>query len=1547
VAELARVARRGATVAIEQGAVRGDAPLTPIQTWFMATDIPQRDHWNQAVMLAPRARLQADLLARALRMIVDHHDALRGRLQQGQVNYDGDAHNPLWQREAMDDTALAAVADEAQRSLDLQHGTLLRAVLIERPDGEQRLLLVVHHWVIDGVSWRIVLEDLQAVYTALENGQPAHLPAKTDSFKTWAQRLQSWASSARQTAQLAYWHTSLSGRDDTLPCDFPQGRRLQADATFVSSQLDAVQTRHLLQHAAQAYRTQINDLLLTALSRVLCRWTEQPCALIRLEGHGREDLFDDLDITRTVGWFTSVYPVCLCPAIGMGESIKAIKEQLRAVPDKGIGYGALRYLGDESTQDALASLPQGQIVFNYLGQFDQSVDPRTGYFAASGEDSGSKQDPLAPLPALISINGLIHDGVLQLTWTYSRQVWRAQTLQQLADALTQELLALIEHCMDTQSAGLTPSDFPLAGLDQAQLDRLPVPAREVADLYPLSPMQQGMLFHSLGQREGVAYVNQLRVDVAGLDVERFRAAWQASLDAHEVLRARFLGDQAPPLQLIRKQVSLPFSQHDWQAYDALPAALDAVAASDRLRGFDLQNETLLRLTVIKTGPGQHHLIYTNHHILLDGWSSSRLLGEVLQRYAGAAVEAPSGRFRDYIQWLGRQDASADQAFWREQLRGFEQPTRLVQAIKREDDALDAGRGEWHQRFDTAATRRLVEFSRQQRVTVNTVVQAAWLLLLHRYTGQACVSVGATVAGRPVGLTGIEEQLGLFINTLPVISQVRAEQPLGQWLQQLQAQNSSLREHEHTPLYDVQRWAGQAGASLFDTLLVFENYPVSEALQQGAPAGLSFGAVTSLEQTHYPLTLALGLGEQLNVHYSFDRACLSADRVQQIGEHWRSLLEQIGANADLPSGALEIIGSVERQRIQTRNDTAVVAPLEQPIHRLIEAQVAQTPDAIALVFGEQSLTYAQLNARANDLAHRLQARGVGPDVPVGVAAHRSLDMVIGLLAILKAGGAYVPFDPEYPLDRLTYMLQDSGVTLLLTQTALVEHLPVTDAVHVICLDAPALAEASAQRGNLLSSSHADNLAYIIYTSGSTGRPKGAGNSHRALNNRLSWMQRAYAIGAADVVLQKTPFSFDVSVWEFFWPLLSGARLVLAQPGEHRDPQRLLETMVAHGVTTVHFVPSMLQAFMGAVQAERCTRLQRLICSGEALSGELAQQVMSRLPAVNLFNLYGPTEAAIDVTHWHCTAQDRHSVPIGVPIDNLRTYSVDLALCPVACGVAGELMLAGTGLARGYHARPALTAERFIPDPFAAQPGGRLYRTGDLARYRADGVIDYLGRLDHQVKIRGLRIELGEIASRILDLESVSEAVVIDVEHHSGCQLIAYVLYHEGHDAEGAPAQWIDSIHEYLRSCLPAFMLPSAIVRLPAMPKTPNGKLDRKALPPPRRSAGEGARALPEGALAQQVAAIWAQVLGIDSVGAEDDFFHLGGHSLLAVQVLVRVRDQLGRDVPLATLFEHPGLADFCAQLAPQVDEQESVQAQLAKSLEVLKRLSSEEVNELIS
>ncbi|EJK6085295.1 non-ribosomal peptide synthase/polyketide synthase [Pseudomonas aeruginosa] len=1511
---LAGVAVEGRGLAsAEQGPISGSTPLLPIQQMFFELDIPRRQHWNQSVLLEPGQALDGTLLETALQALLAHHDALRlgFRLEDGTWCAEHRAVEAgealLWQQSVADGQALEALAEQAQRSLDLGRGPLLRALLATLGDGSQRLLLVIHHLAVDGVSWRILLEDLQTAYRQLQAGQAVALPAKTSAFKAWAERLQAHARDGGLEGERGYWLAQLEGVSTELPCDDREGAQSVRHVRSARTELTEEATRRLLQEAPAAYRTQVNDLLLTALARVIGRWTGQADTLIQLEGHGREELFEDIDLTRTVGWFTSLFPLRLSPVAELGASIKRIKEQLRAIPHKGLGFGALRYLGSAEDRAALAALPSPRITFNYLGQFDGSFSAdSSALFRPSADAAGSERDSDAPLDNWLSLNGQVYAGRLGIDWSFSAARFSEASILRLADAYRDELLALIEHCCAADVEGVTPSDFPLAGLDQRQLDALPLAAGEVEDLYPLSPMQQGMLFHSLYQQNSGDYINQMRLDVEGLDPQRFREAWQAALDAHEVLRSGFLwqGALEKPLQLVRKRVEVPFSVHDWRDRADLAEALDALAAGEAGLGFELAEAPLLRLVLVRTGERRHHLIYTNHHILMDGWSNSQLLGEVLQRYRGETPSRSDGRYRDYIAWLQRQDAGRTEAFWKQRLQRLGEPTLLVPAFAHGVRGAE-GHADRYRQLDVTTSQRLAEFAREQKVTLNTLVQAAWLILLQRYTGQDTVAFGATVSGRPAELRGIEEQIGLFINTLPVVASPCPEQPLGDWLQAVQGENLALREFEHTPLYDIQRWAGQVGEALFDNILVFENYPVSAALAEETPTDMRIDALSNQEQTHYPLTLLVSAGETLELHYSYSRQAFDEAAIECLAERLERLLLGMCENPGASLGELDSLAAAERyQLLEGWNATAAEYPLQRGVHRLFEEQVERTPTAPALAFGEERLDYAELNRRANRLAHALIERGVGADRLVGVAMERSIEMVVALMAILKAGGAYVPVDPEYPEERQAYMLEDSGVQLLLSQSHL--KLPLAQGVQRIDLDrgAPWFEDYSEANPDI----HLDgeNLAYVIYTSGSTGKPKGAGNRHSALSNRLCWMQQAYGLGVGDTVLQKTPFSFDVSVWEFFWPLMSGARLVVAAPGDHRDPAKLVALINREGVDTLHFVPSMLQAFLQDEDVASCTSLKRIVCSGEALPADAQQQVFAKLPQAGLYNLYGPTEAAIDVTHWTCVEEGKDAVPIGRPIANLACYILDGNLEPVPVGVLGELYLAGRGLARGYHQRPGLTAERFVASPFVA--GERMYRTGDLARYRADGVIEYAGRIDHQVKLRGLRIELGEIEARLLEHPWVREAAVLAVD---GRQLVGYVVL----ESEGG--DWREVLAAHLAASLPEYMVPAQWLALERMPLSPNGKLDRKALPKIEAEDGLGEYVAPASEPERQLAAIWADVLGRERVGVTDNFFALGGDSIVSIQVVSRAR-QAGLQLSPRDLFQLQNirkLAERCSAAAP--------------------------------
>ncbi|WP_330207838.1 non-ribosomal peptide synthase/polyketide synthase [Pseudomonas sp. AM14(2022)] len=1509
VQRLALVAQWGGDEStIDQQAASGAALLLPIQQQFFADEIPQRHHWNQSVLLQPRQALDAEKLEQVLRALVAHHDALRLSFTQRDGVWQAEhravealPQHLLWQEDVADAAALEALGNRAQRSLDLQHGPLLRAVLANLADGTQRLQLVIHHLAVDGVSWRILLEDLQNAYQQLLNDQPLSLPSRTSAFKDWGEHLQRYANSPALQAELDYWQACLSDVSTDLPCkrvDASQDNRL---AQTVQTRLGAELTRQLLQEAPAAYRTQVNDLLLTALARVIGRWSGQASTLIQLEGHGREELFDGVDLTRTVGWFTSLFPVRLTPAETLGESIKQIKEQLRSIPNKGIGFGALRYLGDARAQQSLQALPSPRITFNYLGQFDGSfAGDDAALFVPSPDNAGLDQSPEAPLGNWLTLNGQVYGGELRVGWTFSSERFDGAVIEALAEDYAAELAALIGHCLTPGVEGLTPSDFPLAGLTQAQLDQFPLAPRQVADVYPLSAMQQGMLFHSLYEQATGDYINQVRLDVEGLDPQRFQQAWQAAVDNHDILRSSFVwqGELARPVQVVHKQLDMPFRVLDWRDRDDCHSDLNALAAAEQAQGFDLSQGPLLRMVVVRLDEQRCHLIYTNHHILMDGWSNSQLLGEVLQRYSGVAQPPLAGRYRDYIEWLQRQDVQASERYWTAQLADLQAPTLLAQALQAQrGDAPRDGHGEHFCVLDAEQTRRLGEFARQQKVTLNTLIQAAWLLLLQRLTGQPCVAFGATVAGRPAELKGVEQQIGLFINTLPVIASPQSPSSVGEWLQSVQAQNLALREHEHTPLFDIQRWAERNGEALFDNILVFENYPVSEALAQGAPQELRFGEIHNHEQTNYPLTLLVHLSDELSMHFSYQCESFAAHSVVQLAGYLQRLLGQMSESGERSLSELNLI----EHSPQVNSDFVT----EQCIHQAIARQVAAIPDALAVTFAHKQLTYAELDAQANRLAHKLVELGVGPEVRVGVAMPRSEQLLIALLAVLKAGGAYVPLDPDYPADRVAYMLEDSRARVLLTEQAVALTLSVPGDTQVLLMDQVSLSGYSTVAPQ--TAVQPDNLAYVIYTSGSTGKPKGVAIAHRNVMALIDWSAKVYSRDDIQGVLASTSVCFDLSVWELFVTLANGGSLIIA-----RNALELAQLPARDQVRLINTVPSAIAALQRAGQIPPSVRIINL--AGEPLKQALVEALYQQSTVEHVYDLYGPSE---DTTYSTWTRRSAGGqARIGRALDHSASHLLDADLHAVPQGVSAELYVSGAGITRGYLGRAAMTAERFVPNPFVGN-GERMYRTGDLIREREAGELEYMGRIDHQVKIRGLRIELGEIEARLLAHAAVREAVVVASEVSSSQQLIAYLVPSDPAIIDANAEQQAalqKTLGNWLGATLPDYMVPSHRLWLAQLPLTPNGKIDRKRLPALELSAAQ-LHVEPVNATEQALVEIWKEVLGLEQVSTHDSFFALGGDSIISIQVVSRARQQ-GLELSPKDLFQQPTIQQLalCVQAA---------------------------------
>ena len=1528
---LAAVATRSEQVTAEQGLLTGSSGLTPIQHWFFDTETPNRQHWNQALVLKPLQLLDPQRLEQALLAVLEHHDALRLSFSKRDAQWHAEHRavpqgGVLMQAQVRDMAHCTALFTDTQRSLDLEHGPLLRALLVDGPEGQQRLLIAIHHLVVDGVSWRVLLEDLQTVYRQLNDGQSVSLPAKTSALRDWAARLQAYAGSESLREELSVWQHQLAGPDAALPVARPQGSLRNRDADTVSVRLDAEHTRQLLQQAPSAYRTQVNDLLLTALARVLCRWSGHACALIQLEGHGRETLFDDIDLTRSVGWFTSAYPLRLTPQTGQGDSIKAIKEQLRAVPHKGLGYGVLRYLADDLCKQTLAALPSAQITFNYLGQFDQSFGA-DALFHPLDESAGLAHDPDAPLPNELSVDSQVYGGELVLRWTFSRERHDQQSIHELADAYLTELQSLVAHCLEDDAGGLTPSDFPLAHLTQAQLDSLPIAASAIEDVYPLTPMQEGLLLHTLLEPGTGLYYMQDRYRInSALDPERFAQAWQAVIARHEALRASFCWNVGEDmLQVIHTPGSTPIEYLDWSddPEDQQEPRLQALLKQEREAGFDLLNQAPFHLRLIRVGAERYWFMMSNHHILIDAWCRSLLMNDFFELYMALgegrdAQLATPPRYRDYIAWLQRQNLNEARQWWQQNLQGFERTTPIPsdRPFLREHAGHSGGMvvGDCYTRLDARDGAQLRELAQAHQLTVNTFAQAAWALVLRRLSGDRDVLFGVTVAGRPVEMPEMQRTVGLFINSIALRVKLPEDGQacsVRQWLSELLDSNMQLREYEYLPLVTIQEHSElPKGQPLFDSLFVFENAPVEVSVLDRAQ---SLNATSDSGRTHtnFPLTAVCYPGDDLGLHLSYDQRYFDETTVQgMLGEFKRLLLALVqgfqGDMADLP-----LIGEQEREfLVEGCNQSEHDYPLERSYIELFEEQVAAHPQRIAASCLDQQWTYDELNRRSNGLGHALMAAGVGLDQPVALLAERNLDLLGMIIGSFKAGAGYLPLDPGLPSQRLRSILDLSRTPLLVCTEAsreqAIELLDGFDCQLLVWEEIPARGE------NPGVYSAPDNLAYVIYTSGSTGLPKGVMVEQRGmLNNQLSKVPYL-ALSDADVIAQTASQSFDISVWQFLAAPLFGARVDIVPNTIAHDPQGLLEHVQAQGITVLESVPSLIQGML-AQDRIGLDGLRWMLPTGEAMPPELAHQWLQRYPEIGLVNAYGPAECSDDVAFYRVDLASTRGtyLPIGTPTDNNRLYLLDGALELVPQGAVGELCVAGTGVGRGYVSDPLRTAPVFVPNPFGA-PGERLYRTGDLARRRSDGVLEYVGRVDHQVKIRGYRIELGEIEARLHEQPEVRDTAVGVQEGMNGKHLVGYLV---AADEALNPSERLDRIKQRLRAELPEYMVPLHWLWLDRLPLNANGKLDRKALPALEIGQLQSQDYLaPRNELEATLVAIWVEVLKVERVGVQDNFFELGGHSLLATQIASRVQKTLQRDVPLRAMFE----CSTVAELAEYID-----------------------------
>ncbi|KVE34334.1 non-ribosomal peptide synthetase [Burkholderia sp. BDU5] len=1508
------VARDGSPCSAPVAERHDPLPLAPMQAWFFERFPDGESHWNQTIALRVRGELDPAALERALHAVVRAHDALRLSFlrdahdwrQQVRppehvpgtaalldvVDFDDASDSPQWPARLLD------IGTALQRGLDIRAGRLFKAAYVRLRGDEGRLLFTIHHLAVDGVSWRVLLDTFRQAYDPLAQHAPV-IPPSSLPWSRWVGHQQISPDAAALDQEFAAWQRmlrdadvrgALPGNDAAAivtgaPMAGPHARPLLRDSATHTLHLPEALTATLLRDAPSAARTSTEALLLAALNASLARWSGARGALLALEGHGREAGDDPArDVSRTVGWFTTRFPVwCDLQA----DPLASAGRTLRAIPQRGVHWHRVRARFADT-------LPAPQIGFNYLGRFDESL-PSTGALAgrlsfAMEEAVGEAVSAATPLDHALDINAWVSNQRLTVALRYDPRRIDRDTAHALAADFEAQLAALARRCM-TEARPLDAEDFPLARLDAATLDALLPDAENVQDVYPATPLQKGLLFHALSDGEHGVYVNQLRLTLDGaLQRDALREAWQAAVARHDVLRTRFVvPGGADPLQIVQRRVALPFDAFDWSARtpEEYEQALHAWCEADRRRGFDLSRAPLLRIALFARPDGRHDLVRTIHHALLDGWSSAQLLGEIADDYAARAAgrtppDVDAVPYRRYVEWLAAQTPPRD--WWLAQLARHPEPAPLLQHQSLAGTPGHAPHAVLtrEQILGGAFVEQVRAAAQRHRVTVNTLVQAAWALVLARRGNRRHVAFGTTVSGRPAGLPGVERMVGLLINSLPVWIEVPAAQPVSAWLRTLHAAQGERHAAEHTPLADVQHWSGRTGDMLFDSLLVFENYPVDAALR-GRFGSLTVSGVASVEQTHYPLTMLVSNDAQGRVVWLADRARITESLLTRVADGWRDMLAALCAAGD------SAVGNLPAAVASHETPHRLADHRFQPIGARLAAQAARRPDAPAVRCDGDVLSYAALDAWSNRIGRRLMTLGVQAEHRIGVCVERSGAMVAALYGIAKTGAAYVPLDPSHPPQRLSRTLDDAGVDLVVADAAGAARLAGCLAGRTLVRTDDVDDEAPRGWPQPVDPRQA---AYVIYTSGSTGEPKGVCVTHGSLDRLLASVGERLDFGERDVWLSVTTLSFDIAGLELHLPLTRGACVELATRETVLDGARLLRLLAHSRATVMQATPAGWRMLI-ASEARAGLALRgplQALCGGEALPTDLAAALLAR--GLTLSNLYGPTETTI----WSSMAPLAPGEPItlGRPLHDTVLRVLDADALPTPAGAVGELCIGGDNLARGYLGRAAATAATFVPDPFGP-PGARLYRTGDLCRRRDDGGLDYLGRLDQQIKLRGHRIEPAEIEAALRTLDGIQDAAVTLRSDGGAPRLVAYVVCADQPAAD--PARWRDALAERL----PAPSIPAAWVKLDALPLTSSGKLDRRALPAPDNDAESpvAPRNAPEARLLE----IWRALLPTGPLGVTTDFFAAGGDSIVSLRVAGAALDA-GLVVTPKQVFEHP-------------------------------------------
>ncbi|MCK4259968.1 MAG: amino acid adenylation domain-containing protein, partial [Halanaerobiales bacterium] len=1505
---------------ISQEDVEGEVLLTPIQKWFFEKKFSHQNFWNQSNIFIINKDVDLELLEEVFRKLIKVHDALRmGYKFEGdqiiqfnrrndEINFELDVIELVDYSYEIQREKIKQISEELQNNLDLETNLLVKAVIFDLGNNGKRLFIPIHHLVIDGVSWRIILEDLEELYNSKLQKD---LPLKTTSFKEWSYKLNEYVK--EETIDIEYWdNIDISKVKSLATTEF--GHNFWKDFKRKAIQLDEVQTEKLLTKVNFAYNTEINDILLTALANSLMEVMKSENLLLTLEGHGREEIFENVDISRTVGWFTSECPVYFERQENIEKSIKYVKENLRKIPK--INYGIARYLQNQSKLQQL----NPEISFNYLGQFDGIIAKNdNSILSYCNEEIGTGIHYENSHVNLIDVVGLCMNGRLELRVDYNSKYIEDNLIAEFQMLYKEQLLNLIEHCVNKTEPTVTPSDFGVENLfDLEGFELLTKRHSNILKINPLTPMQEGMLFHSLSNEKGTNYCEQIGYFIEGdIAIELFKKAWSITLSRHEIFRTEFVWKESKkPVQIVLQDKDVEIHEHDISDKDSIEQNkyIQDFKDRDMSEGLDINSGVLNRISLIKLSEEKYYVCWSFHHILLDGWSVPIVNQSLLEIYSILKKDTnlppkPAVDFSDYLEWFNKHDRKKSLTFWKSYLHDFIEPTLLPVTRNFSETEIISEAETLQMEFDQERTAKINQFCQKNNITMNVLIQTAWGILLQRYNNTQESCFGMTVSGRPGEIAGVEKIVGLFINTLPVVTRNKEDYTVKEMLADINRELVEIREQRYISLAEIQKLSNIDNAyPLFNTLFLFENYPFSELELKDIGFKISFDFTYSL--SNYDLAVVVWSNQTTIVKLTYNTQLFSSNEINLISQHLNNLIAQLVQNSELLLSEIEMIGEDEKQELLVAfNDTKINYPQEKTIQQLFEEQVERTPENIAVIGEDEKYTYRQINAKANYLASILRDKGVSQS-PVGILVERSAQMVIGILGVLKAGGVYLPIDLEYPDERIKYMLDDSGTKILLTQSKLQKANSLE--IERLYLDNLQYTENCPNTHQV--NSHRD-LAYIIYTSGSTGKPKGVAVEHQSLVNYLSWFISQAKIRAEDSSIMLSSYAFDLGYTVFWSTLVSGASLHIVSDNLYKDGNLLIDYLAKNLITLIKLTPTMFNMLINSpkfIDSSSLSALRMIVLGGEKIRVNDLEVYLKKYPKIVFMNHYGPTETTIG-----CLSKmiDQKSFStfakrptIGRPNSNMQAYILNQnnQLQPV--GVIGELCISGDGLARGYINNQLLTEERFIENPFIDNPygiilGERLYKTGDLARFLVDGSVEFVGRIDHQIKIRGFRVEVGEIRKHLLSYSSVKDAVIIDNEDADGnIYLTAYIVADE--------EVTVLMMKNFLGRELPEYMIPAYFVQLEALPMTANGKLDRGRLPSPLENINlESKYVAPTNQIEEKIANIWSDLLRIEQIGIHDNFFELGGHSIRVIQFASRLYRDMDIEMSLLAIFKMPTIKEI--------------------------------------